>query len=421
VGIGVNMKIANAAARLASATAATDRTTETGAGMAASLTRGATDILRSMSPWIRTPEELAHFVASLDGCRALALDSESDSLHHHFEKVCLVQIASDRGDARLVDPLALNTMDALANVLADPAVLKVFHGADYDVTTMKRDFAFRFENLFDTMIAARFVGATEFGLQALLRAELGVELSKDSQKDDWSRRPLTPTQEAYALADVQHLLELQARLAARLQELGRLAWVQEECTAVAGLDAARRRNDPEAYQQIKGARALPPRALAILREVHRWRESRAAATDVPAFKILSSETLLALAQKAPHSPADLASVRGVPQRIRADPKPLLEAIATGEAIPANELPSIPRPVRPRVPEVVSQRVEILKTWRRGAAKAFGLDVSIILPQRLLDRVAERAPREPAALAEIDGIRRWRIEALGQGIVDALVS
>ena len=227
--------------------------------------------------------------------------------------------------------------------------------------------------------------------------------------------------EAYALADVKHLLELQARLAARLQELGRLAWVQEECEAVAGLDAARRRNDPEAYQQIKGARALPRRALAILREVHAWREARAAATDVPAFKILSSETLLALAQKAPRSTADLAAVRGVPPRLRADPKPLLEAIAKGEAIPESELPSIPRAMRPRVPEVVSKRVEILKTWRRAAAMAFGLDVSIILPQRLLDRVAERAPREPAALAEIDGIRRWRIEALGRGIVDALVS
>ncbi|MFI5184896.1 MAG: ribonuclease D, partial [Vicinamibacteria bacterium] len=110
-----------------------------------------------MSTWIRTPEELRLFVASLDGCRALALDSESDSLHHHFEKVCLVQIATDGGDARLVDPLAVSTMDALSNVLADPAVLKVFHGADYDVTTMKRDFGFRFLNLFDTMIAARFV------------------------------------------------------------------------------------------------------------------------------------------------------------------------------------------------------------------------------------------------------------------------
>jgi ribonuclease D len=372
-----------------------------------------------MTTWIRTPEELQGFVASLSGCRALALDSESDSLHHHVEKVCLVQVATDRGDACIVDPLAVRAMGALSGILADPAVLKVFHGADYDVTTMKRDFGFRFENLFDTMIAARFAGATEFGLQALLRAELGVELSKESQKDDWSRRPLTPVQEAYALADVQHLLALHHRLEGRLVELGRLAWVREECAAVAALDAARRRNDPDAYQQIKGARALPGQGLAILRELHGWREARATATDTPAFKILSSETLLALATKPPHSAAEVSSMRGLSGRLRAEPQPILDAVTRGEAVPADQLPSIPRGERPRVPEAVRKRVELLKTWRRAAAASLGLDVAIVLPQRLLDRVAERVPREPAALAEIEGFRRWRIEALGAGIVATL--
>ena len=374
-----------------------------------------------MTTWIRTPEELRRFVLGLDGCRALALDSESDSLHHYFEKVCLVQIATDRGDACLVDPLAVRDMASLGPVLADPRVLKVFHGADYDVTTMKRDFGFRFENLFDTMIAARFSGSNEFGLQALLRAELGIELSKDSQKDDWSRRPLTPIQEAYALADVQNLLTLQGRLADRLTGLGRLAWVQEECTAVATLEAARRRNDPDAYQQIKGARALTPRGLAILRELHLWRETRAAATDTPPFKIIGSETLLAMATKPPHTIQDMATVRGLPGRLRADPSPLLEAVAKGEGVPESQLPSIPRGERPRVPEAVRKRVDALKVWRRNAAVAMGLDVSLILPQRLLDRVAERVPRKPEDLAEIEGIRRWRVDALSAGIVATLLS
>src|SRR4029453_5331053 len=111
-----------------------------------------------------------------------------------------------------VDPLAGEDMSALAPLLADPGIVKILHGADYDVTTLKRDFGFRFASLFDTMIAARFLGLPEVGLQAVARAELGVELSKESQKDDWSRRPLTPVQEAYALADVQHLIPLHTRL-----------------------------------------------------------------------------------------------------------------------------------------------------------------------------------------------------------------
>ncbi|HEY7515176.1 MAG TPA: ribonuclease D, partial [Vicinamibacteria bacterium] len=134
------------------------------------------------SHWIRTPEALASLVETLDGTRALALDSESDSLHHHFEKVCLVQLASDRGGAWLVDPLAVRDLRPLAPLVADPAVLKVFHGADYDVTTMKRDFGFRFAKVFDTMIAMRFVGAKEIGLQAALSSELDVAISKKSQR-----------------------------------------------------------------------------------------------------------------------------------------------------------------------------------------------------------------------------------------------
>ncbi len=153
--------------------------------------------------------------------------------------------------------------------MADPGIVKVLHGADYDVSTLKRDFAFSFASLFDTMIAARLLGRPELGLAAVARAELGVTLSKDNQKDDWSRRPLTPQQEAYAAADVAHLVALQQRLTSHLESLGRLAWLREECDAVAALGPAARRRDPDAYLSIKGAKRLAPRALAALRELHR--------------------------------------------------------------------------------------------------------------------------------------------------------
>ena len=179
-------------------------------------------ILRAVTtPWIRTPEDLAGLAASLEGCRAMALDTESDSLYHHFEKVCLVQLATDRGDAWLVDALAVRDLSPLAPVLADPGVVKVLHGADYDVTTLKRDFGFAFASIFDTMIAARLLGRSEIGLAAVARDELGVTLTKTNQKDDWSRRPLTPQQEAYALADVLHLVEVRERLEAKLVAAGR--------------------------------------------------------------------------------------------------------------------------------------------------------------------------------------------------------
>lgn len=373
-----------------------------------------------MARWIRTPDELQALADSLEGSRALALDSESDSLYHHFDKVCLVQLATDRREDWLIDPLAVRDLAPLAPFLADPGVVKVLHGADYDVTTLKRDFGFAFAGLFDTMIAARYLGMPEIGLQAVAKAELGAVLSKDSQKDDWSRRPLTPRQEAYAAADVEHLLPLRARLEANLRDKGRLEWVREECDAVAGLEPARRRKDPDAWQKIKGARRLKPRARAALRELLAWREARAETTDVPAFKILGNETLLALAEKGPRNPGELARVRGVLPRLRDQADALLAAVARARTLPEQDLPSFPPAARPPVlSEAVRLRIETLKAWRARTARALALDVSVVLPQRLIDRLAASAPHRFADLAGIEGLRRWRVHAFGQEILDAL--
>ena len=373
-----------------------------------------------MTPWIRTDGELRAFVARLEGGRALALDSESDSLHHYKEKVCLVQMASDRGEAVLLDPLALRDLTPLGPVFADPSVTKVLHGADYDVTTLKRDFGFAFASLFDTMIAARFLGLPAIGLQAVAQAELGVAISKDSQKDDWSVRPLSPRQEAYALADVQHLLALHAGLVAKLKDAGRFEWVLEESAAVAALPAARRERDPEAWQSVKGARKLKPRALAVLREVYGWREQRAEAKDVPSFKVFGTEPLLELAEKAPTTAAELRQIRGLSPRVREDPADLLLAIARGLSLPEAALPRLPKaPPRPVVTDAQKRHEAALRLWRAEEAKRAALDVSVILPQRLIDRLAEAAPADLDALTRVEGLRQWRREAFGPGVLAAL--
>ena len=272
----------------------------------------------------------------------MALDTESDSLYHHFEKVCLVQIATDRGQAVLVDALAVRDLSPLAPAMANPGLVKVLHGADYDVTTLKRDFGFSFASLFDTMIAARFLGRSEIGLAAVARDELGVALTKDNQKDDWSRRPLTPQQETYALADVLHLVELRERLSEKLAAAGRLGWLEEECEAVARLEPAARKRDPEAYLGVKGAQRLPPRALAALRELHAWRERRAEEKDTPPFKILGNESLLRLAELRPKDAAGLGAVPGILPRLQRQAGDLLGAVRRAEDLPESELPKVAR-------------------------------------------------------------------------------
>ncbi len=369
-----------------------------------------------MTVWIRTPEALAALARSLGGCRALALDTESDSLYHHFDKVCLVQVATENGGCLLVDALQLRDLSPLAPAMADPSLVKVLHGADYDVCTMKRDFGFSFASIFDTMIAARLLGRSELGLLALARDELGIALSKENQKDDWSRRPLTPQQEAYAVADVAHLIELQRRLAARLESLGRLSWLREECDAVATLEPAAKRRDPQAYLSIRGAKRLSRRALAVLRELHAWRERRAEETDVPPFRVLGNDGLLRLAEL----PADAKVLPGgLPQRLQRHEGEILAAVGRAHALPDAGLPEVPRPVRPVLPDDVLRRVERLKVWRAAKAAELELDVSVVLPQRLVDKLAEAAPRDLEALGAIETLRRWRIETFGRDLIAAL--
>jgi ribonuclease D len=373
-----------------------------------------------MAPWIRSADELATFAARLAGSKALALDSESDSLHHYREKVCLIQLATESGEAVLVDPLVGLDLSPLGPILADPAVTKVLHGADYDVTTLKRDFGFRFGGLFDSMIAARFLGLPSIGLQAVAQAELGAVLTKDSQKDDWSARPLQPRQEAYALEDVRHLLGLHARLEAKLRELGRLEWVLEESAAVAELPAARRERDPEAWQGVKGARALPPRGLSILRELHAWRETRGEKRNVPTFKVIGGEQLIALAEKAPRAPAELAKIRGLPPWLRENPTEILAAVARGLAVPEGEQPSLPKaPRRPPLTEGQKRREAAVKAWRAAEAARLVVEVAVVLPQRLIDRLTEAPPRHLEDLDGVDGLRRWRLKAFGPAILTAL--
>ena len=186
---------------------------------------------------------------------------------------------------------------------------------------------------------------------------------------------------------------------------------------MAALEPARRRKDKDAYQKVKGARQLTPRALAILRELVGWREIRAESTDTPAFKILGNETLLAMAAAVPRTRDDLARLR-LPSRLFDHAPALLHAVDRGSQVPEAELPRIPREPRPVVSEEAKRRTSGLKAWRALEAAAQKLDPAVILPQRLIDRLAESAPRDLAMLERIEGLRRWRIAAFGPALVRA---
>ena len=263
---------------------------------------------------------------SISGPEAdVALDTEADSFHHYFEKVCLLQLAWD-GTAHLVDPLAPLDVPALLARLAPRRLL--MHGADYDLRLLFRGYGFRATSLFDTMLAAQLLGEKEIGLAALLSARAGVTLDKTHQRADWSERPLTPPMVAYAAADVLHLAALVESLTRDLEAKGRLAWHAEECARLAAtVFPAGREADPENDWRIKGTNALTDRERAFARALWEAREARARALDLPPFRVLTNERLLLAAKPAAAGERDLT-------KLFPGPRPLPDPFATavGEAL-----------------------------------------------------------------------------------------
>lgn len=298
--------------------------------------------------------------------------------------------------------------------------LVVLHAGDNDLAHLKRRHGLAFASVFDTSIAARFLGARALGLDALLAERLGVTLPPSRQKDDWSARPLSPAQEAYAVADVRHLPALRASLTEDLRRAGRLAWVEEECAALAALPVAERVVDPEAYARLKGARDLSLRDLAVLRELYELRERLARAADRPLFRILADEILVRLAAASPADAAGLAGIPGCTLRVIGRwGQAILESVARARALGDAELPRLTRPPRPGVPGPVRQRSEGLRRWRADAAVRVGLPPGLLLPNRLIGAIAHAGPRDRDELARVEGVRRWRVESFGPEILAAL--
>jgi ribonuclease D len=352
----------------------------------------------------------------------IALDTEGDSLHHYPERLALVQLGLPGGTVWLVDPIALPDLSPLGPVFADPARTLLLHAGDNDLVHLKRRYGLAFGSVFDSAIAGRFLGGRALGLDVLLETYLGVTLPPSRQKDDWSERPLSPAQLAYAAADVQHLFALKARLVEELARVGRLAWVEEECAALAAQPAPERAVDPDPWLGVKGARDLSPRGMAILRELWALREELARAADRPPFKILSEEMMLRVAQAAPRDAATLGAIQGITPRVLGRwGVGLLAAVERALALDDSALPMLPRHRRPVISGAMSRRIEKLRRWRAEATVRVGLEPGVLLPNRLITTIAEAAPRTQEELARIEGVRRWRVEALGPELLAAMAA
>ena len=359
-------------------------------------------------------------VASILGRQSeFAVDLEMDSLHHYQEKVCLMQV-STRTESWLIDPLALKDLSPLAAPLGDPRILIVMHGADYDIRSLHRDFGIEVNNLFDTMLASRFLGIKEFGLAALLKARFGIELNKKYQKADWSKRPLSPEMSAYAAADTSDLLPLYDQLSKELVEKNRLQWLEEECRLVS--QARVTEKEGPLFISCKGAGKIKGRNLAVLEELLQLRDRQARELDRPPFKVMSAETLQEVAEKRPRTFSDLSGIKGMtPGQIHRFGDLILAAVLTALALPEEDLPRFPRLRREEPTDGSKERLKHLKSWREQLSSIQGLEPGVLAPNWLLEAVADA---HPASIAELDGIagmREWQKGLFGEDLLHELVA
>jgi ribonuclease D len=329
-------------------------------------------------------------VPLLETVDRVAVDTEADSLHCYFEKLCLVQL-SFTGQDFLVDPLAGFDLAPLSKALAGKEI--VLQGADFDLRLLRRAMNFTATKIFDTVIAARLLGLREFSLAALVERYFGVKLTKGSQKANWAQRPLPKQMADYAVNDTHYLLPLAEKMEAELREKNRYEWFEQSCERVLAQAGVERERDEAEAWRISGSGTLSGRASAILRALWHWRDREAQAADRPPFHILQNHLLLQAAQD--YDAGQVPQFRHFSQRRR---RGFHEAAQRALRLPESEWP----PRRPRRPGVrptqsMERAAEDLRKRRDVIAEQLGLDPSFIAPRATVESIAMDQTRSETLL------------------------
>ncbi len=347
---------------------------------------------------IDQPGALAPLLAALERVDEVALDTEADNMYHYKVRVCLLQFLV-AGEVFLVDVLAPGlSLDDLWRVLAKKHL--VMHGSDFDVRLLHDLCGFRPHSLFDTMLAAQLLGRQRIGLAALLEEHFGVQLDKDGQKANWSRRPITPKLLDYAALDVWHLPALRDLLTRELAKLDRLEWLDQQC--VAQIDAGTEGFAPatEHDWRIGKSERLRGPGLTVLHAIWHWRETQAERLDTPPFKVCGNTLLLQISEAAEAGDSDESILARVDlgkrhERLIAS---LATALRAGLARDPHTLPRRPGrdASRPSLTQSEVTLLDKIKADRDAIAAKLEIEATLIANRAQLSQLA----REPRSLDEL---------------------
>jgi ribonuclease D len=357
-------------------------------------------MLSAVEPlWIDEPAQLSELVRTLADEPRYALDTEFHGERSYWPHLALIQIGWPTGIA-LVDPLTVDVAP-LGELLAGGGCM-VAHAADQDLSILERACGCAPSQLFDTQVAAGFIGMGTPSLAAVVEKLLGTRLTKGDRLTDWTRRPLRPEQRVYAAADVEYLLALHDELVERLTAIGRLEWATDECEE--RRQRIRQRPEPDtAWWRIKGARQLRGSGRGVAQKVAAWREQTAEGLDVPARFVLSDLALAGIVQRPPRSREDLAGIRGIDGRLRDNTaKELIAAVNAGMELPSSELRL---PESDRIDRSLAPAVTVLGAWLAQRASELDLDPALLATRAELTQMLQDRPSRLAT--------GWRADLVGE--------
>lgn len=370
--------------------------------------------------YVTAPAALASVVAELARAPVLGVDTEADSLHAYQERVSLVQISDGHLNA-VIDPLELADLSPLGRLLSNRAIIKVFHGADYDVVGLKRDFGFEIAAIFDTCLAAQAAGLPRYALGDLLQRYFSVTLEKKYQKAHWSKRPLSPDLLAYAAKDTQYLPALYEILRKEVETKERLAQLEEEGALISRREWTGHAFVPDDYVRIKGATTLPPPAQRVLRALAVTRDRLARRANRPVFKVIPSQDLLEMAVKRPTTLPELEALfPSASASARRAPHEWLGAVQTGLA-DSSPLPAR-TPARGEPFSAAQDRLFLrLREWRSTQAKTEAVEPAMVFSTDQLKAIVRAWPRTQEQLYVVPGIRRWQVDRYGVALLGLLAA
>ena len=371
---------------------------------------------------------LRQLVQDVGGERIIALDTEFLTERHFYPRLCLVQIGTPEVLAT-VDPLACEDLSPLAELLADPAVLLLHAGAQ-DLTLLRRRLGHLPSKVFDTQIAAAFLGfGHSISYSRLVESCCAVKLSRSRAYTDWAQRPLADDQLKYALDDVRYLIRVYEHLSKGLLKKDRLGWVEEECRLARNL--ALHDPDPrEQWRRLSGVRGTRRRELLVLRELAAWREEEAKRRDRPRQHIIPDRVLREISQSTPRSVPELKNMRGLhPREHKRSGMAIIAAVEAGLAAPDSSLPAPRRRLYLKKDPAVGVVASLADTYMKTRARELGLAPQLLANRKDLESIvrmmAENGgrPLEEGASSQGDSNVRlldgWRRKVAGEDVMRLL--